>query len=285
MATPTLHDFVLNLLVDPAARTAFELDPEGVLTDAGLGDITEADVQEVIPLVVDYAPIGGLTGLVAADEPVLGGIDGDVTGAVRQLQDITQLATAGTGHGHGPGSDLSVNATAAAGVSVNLDGLPLAGGGVPVLGGGFGLSPLGDPAGTLDAVDPALEPVLGTVAPVTGVAEPVLQATDPVLHTADPVLHTTDPLLHTADPILGTVDVTLDTVTALHPVAGTVDALGLSDLTGTAAPHTVVDPLTHTVSSTVSGVTGGVSGHADPAHTDQGHADPGHDGGLLGLLH
>lgn len=292
METPTLHDFVLTLLTDQSARTAFELDPEGVLVDAGLGDITEADVQEVIPLVMDYAPITGLTDLVGAEEPALGGFDGDVTGAVRQLQGISQLAVVG----HNPGSDFTVNATAVAGVSVNLGQLPLAPAGLPLLGGagggGLDLSLLGDPAGTLDAVDP----VLGTVDPVAGVTDPVLGTVDPVLGTVDPILGTVDPVL---GGVYGTVDVTVGTVTGLDPVASTVDSLGLGGLTGTTSTdaHNLADPLTgtvtHTVDSTVSGVSGsalsghgdslvgGLLGGVDSAATGQ---DEGHDG-LLGHLH
>ncbi|WP_432827440.1 IniB N-terminal domain-containing protein [Dactylosporangium sp. CA-092794] len=325
MATPTLHDFVLNLLTDPAARAAFEIDPEGVLTDAGLGDITEADVQEVIPLVMDYAPLNGLAGLAGADEPVLGGIDGDVTGAVRQLQGITQIAVVGHAHGSDVTLKTTVSATAAAGVSVDLGGLPLAPAGLPVLGdvtGGHGLdlSTLGDPASSLDAV----QPVLGAVDPVLGATDPVLQTIDPVVSTVDPVLGSVDPVLHGVDPILGTVDPvlggaygtvdgTLSTVTGLAPVGHAVDTLGLGGLTGAGADaHTAVDPVTgavgnphglldpatgtvtHTVDSTVSGVSGSVlspghstgvvdgllgGGDSAAAGTDQDH------GGLLGLLH
>jgi len=307
METPTLHDFVLNLLTDADARTAFELDPEGVLVDAGLGDITEADVQEVIPLVMDYVPISGLTGLVGADEPVLGGFDGDVTGAVRQLQDITQIAVAGHSHG----SDFTVNATAAAGVTVNAGGLPLGPGALPVLGGWDGgqgglpgLSLLDDPAGTLDAVHPVLgsvDPVLGSVDPVLGTVDPVLGTVDPVLDSVDPVLGATDPILGSVDPVLGgaygAVDVTLGTVTGLDPVAGTVDSLGLGGLTGTGTDaHTLLDPVTgtvtHTVDSTVTGVSGStLSGHGDSLlggllGGDSAPADADHDsGGLLGHLH
>ncbi|WP_156756609.1 IniB N-terminal domain-containing protein [Actinokineospora pegani] len=54
----TLHDFVLNLLSDDAARSAFAQDPAAALSGAGLGDITAQDVQDVIPLVIDYTPIG-----------------------------------------------------------------------------------------------------------------------------------------------------------------------------------------------------------------------------------
>ncbi|MFC7617459.1 IniB N-terminal domain-containing protein [Actinokineospora soli] len=58
MITPdqTLHDFVLTLLTDDAARSAFAADPGSCLSAAGLDDITATDVSDVIPLVVDYAP-------------------------------------------------------------------------------------------------------------------------------------------------------------------------------------------------------------------------------------
>ncbi|OLF17492.1 IniB N-terminal domain-containing protein [Actinophytocola xanthii] len=52
----TLQDFVLNLLDDEAARTAYLADPVGALCDAGLGDLTPQDVEEVIPLVTDALP-------------------------------------------------------------------------------------------------------------------------------------------------------------------------------------------------------------------------------------
>jgi hypothetical protein len=56
----TLRDFVLQLTTDPQARAAFDLDPEGSLQAAGLGDLTPADVQDVIPLVADLAPAQGI---------------------------------------------------------------------------------------------------------------------------------------------------------------------------------------------------------------------------------
>ena len=77
-STPTLQDFVLNLIYDPAARSAFELDPESALHAAGLGDITTADVQQVIPLVVDSAPVTGLYGLAGVDDLTTGVANLDV---------------------------------------------------------------------------------------------------------------------------------------------------------------------------------------------------------------
>ena len=56
----TLHDFALNLLNDPTALAAFGTDPQGVLAAAGLGDVSAADVHEVLPLVLDYVPVDSL---------------------------------------------------------------------------------------------------------------------------------------------------------------------------------------------------------------------------------
>ncbi|MGM1065598.1 IniB N-terminal domain-containing protein, partial [Saccharothrix sp. Mg75] len=64
----TLHDFTLSLIGDPHARSAFQADPQGSLDAAGLGDLTALDVREVLPLVLDYAPTGGL-------DPALTGVD------------------------------------------------------------------------------------------------------------------------------------------------------------------------------------------------------------------
>src|SRR4051812_13182561 len=52
----TLHEFTLNLLSDPQALADFNLDPQAVLDAAGLGDVSPADVQDIIPLVMDTAP-------------------------------------------------------------------------------------------------------------------------------------------------------------------------------------------------------------------------------------
>ena len=62
-SSPTLQDFVLNLIYDPVARDAFEVDPHGTLQEAGLGDVTAADVQDVLPLVLDFAPLRGLSSI------------------------------------------------------------------------------------------------------------------------------------------------------------------------------------------------------------------------------
>lgn len=53
----TLLDFALNVVVDQDARDAFQLDPQGALEAAGLGDITPADLHEILPLVLDTASV------------------------------------------------------------------------------------------------------------------------------------------------------------------------------------------------------------------------------------
>lgn len=67
-----LQDFVLNLLNDEAAQTAYAADPTAALAQAGLGDLTPQDVQEVIPLVTDALP----------NETPLGDFAVDVTGVM-----------------------------------------------------------------------------------------------------------------------------------------------------------------------------------------------------------
>jgi hypothetical protein len=83
-AEQTLHDFVLDLLSNDTARSAFGADPSAALADAGLHDVTPQDVQEVIPLVMDYAP-AGLGGL-----PLAGSADS----VIQQLQAVAQVGDA-----------------------------------------------------------------------------------------------------------------------------------------------------------------------------------------------
>jgi hypothetical protein len=55
----SLLDFILNLFRDSDAAAAYEEDPEGALADAGLGDVTPADVSALMPMVAaDYSPAG-----------------------------------------------------------------------------------------------------------------------------------------------------------------------------------------------------------------------------------
>lgn len=88
-ADQTLHDFVLNLLSDTQAMSAFEQDPAAVLDHAGLSDISAADVQEVIPLVVDMVPQADALDGVLSQLP-LDQVDAGQLGAIQQLQFVTQ---------------------------------------------------------------------------------------------------------------------------------------------------------------------------------------------------
>jgi hypothetical protein len=93
----TLHDFALNLLNDPTALAAFGTDPQGVLAAAGLGDVSAADVHEVIPLVLDYVPVDSLP--VVGGLPVVGDLSPvgtDATGVQGAIDQLTAL-TAGLG--------------------------------------------------------------------------------------------------------------------------------------------------------------------------------------------
>ncbi|GAA4863366.1 IniB N-terminal domain-containing protein [Saccharopolyspora cebuensis] len=54
---PTLHEFLTRLVGDPAARSAFDADPHGVLNQAGFGDMSATDVLQATSLVLDYAPV------------------------------------------------------------------------------------------------------------------------------------------------------------------------------------------------------------------------------------
>ncbi len=84
----TLHDFALNLLNDPTALAAFGTDPQQALAAAGLGDVSAADVHEVIPLVLDYVPVGSVANV--GELPALGTDAPGIQGAIDQLTALTQ---------------------------------------------------------------------------------------------------------------------------------------------------------------------------------------------------
>ncbi len=89
-ADQTLHDFVLNLLSDSQALTAFEQDPAALLDHAGLSDISAADVQEVIPLVIDFVPAHAEVLDSVLSQLPLDSVDTGQLGAIQQLQFVTQ---------------------------------------------------------------------------------------------------------------------------------------------------------------------------------------------------
>jgi hypothetical protein len=126
-----LQDFVLNLLNDPAAQTAYAADPTAALSDAGLGDLTPQDVQEVIPLVTDALPSDTPVGDLAIDTTGL--MDGSDTlggslGAANGLGELgawgEQTADGGVAVWGGSASDLL--GRVAGGMEVSPDGLAAA---------------------------------------------------------------------------------------------------------------------------------------------------------------
>jgi hypothetical protein len=292
-STQTLHDFVLNLLTNPEARSAFELDPEGTLNAAGLGDITAADVQDVVPLVVDYAPVQGITGLVPTGDLGLGQIgviDGDATNVIGQLQTVTQQLSLSVPT---PSADANVNIAAVGAITVDTSGISLATTGVvPGIGVAAGtsgasvdLSGVHDLAGTLDS------DVVGPVgADATGAVDATLGTATGLVPGA-PV----DDLLGTTDDTLGTVDSQLDGVTGL--VGSVTSGVGvppvdLPELDDTLGGDSLLSGATGTVDSTLDGVgVGGLLGADGTAsgaglhgtvHGSAG-ADAQADGGLLGV--
>jgi len=294
-SSPTLQDFVLNLIYDPGARSAFELDPEHALQGAGLGDVTAADVQAVIPLVADYAPAAvhtGITGPAVAGDLTTGVADLDVAGAVAHLQAITAQATLSTQ----TTGELNVVASA---VTVTSDSL-LSDGLLP--GTGLGLAgiaqvpALGTAAGAELSVDhdPAVHLDAGVVAPVTG---PVTGSVDGLVDGSvhGVVADAGDLLPHGGYGPVGALDGALNAVTGLPAVAGLTDPLDLDgsgvhgatssvvgSLTGPdGATGVLHDPVQH-VHSTVAGVDHTVSDLGGSLPVIGHPADPAADHGVLG---
>jgi hypothetical protein len=261
-STQTLHDFVLNLLTNPDARSAFELDPEGTLRNAGLGDLTPADVQDVVPLVVDYVPVQGLTNLDAVGGLGLGDLTPDVNGLVGHVQSTVEQVTVAASP-----TSADVNVAALGAITVDPVGLGVGasllsdiGVGVSPSGVGVDVSGAYDVAGTLDAE--VLEPVTtDTVGTVGGTVDSTVGIGDDLVGGV-----TTDGLLGTADLTLNTVTGTLGTATNL---VNSLDVGGLGQgLGGTQAPVVgdldagrVVGGVTGTVDNTLDGVgVGNVTG-------------------------
>ena len=232
-SSPTLQDFVLNLIYDPTARSAFEMDPEGVLQDAGLGDVTAADVQEVIPLVVDYAPLAdvtSVTGPFGVPQVASGVADADVTGAVAHLQAVN----AQLGSGIHAATDVTVASAGA--VMVTSDGLLP---GTPAVGASL------EYASTVQTSS------------VTTVDDSGLSAVhDPGLvldSTVSTVTSTTTTVVADADDLVASTGVdsgaTLDGTA--HYVSGVTSSLGLPDTADLDVAH--LEPAVSSVVDTVTG--------------------------------
>lgn len=299
-SSPTLQDFVLNLIYDPAARSAFEVDPESALHAAGLGDITAADVQQVIPLVVDSAPVAGLQGLAGVDDLTTGVANLDVAGAVSQLQAITSQVTFAPTSVIGEMNN-ALGGVNAAVVSVTGDnivsGSVLSGNtiGVAGLGGLTSSIPVGL-GGVSAGNDPALHLDNGVVPTVEHTVTETVTSTVPGVDHVVPGVDTG---------VTGLLDGTLDTVTNL-PASLPIDHAPHLDVPGVGAAtssigsvvkpdlghvlsHDPVSDLHNTVSSVAttghdvtSGLVGGVT-HTDTTTGATAGQDSSHD--LLGGLH
>ena len=93
----TLHDFVLNLLSDPTALTQFAQDPQALLAQAGLGDITPSDVNAALPMVIDYAPSHLVPALEAAQSALpIDGLTDNPADAVAHLTALTSAVSDST---------------------------------------------------------------------------------------------------------------------------------------------------------------------------------------------
>ncbi|MGK5440228.1 IniB N-terminal domain-containing protein [Micromonospora sp. URMC 105] len=279
----TLHDFVLNLLTNPDAKSAFDLDPEGALQAAGLTDITAADVQDVVPLVVDYAPAYGL----APVAPVAGqlGVNPllpDTTDVVGQLQSVTQDLTISSTY-----SGVDVKAGVVGAIAVDPSNIAVGAGLLPGIGVGVGpggvatdLTGVHDVTHTLDA---------GVVGAVDTVADPVVGDVTGAVGNPDALLDGTDAgLLGTPDGLLGGTTGQVGGIVDSLGVDDTVAGLGVDDTVDGVLPavNGTVGGVTHQVDGVLSGVTGtvgGVTGDLDGgAHADAS-ASASADSGLLGL--
>ncbi|MEE6257247.1 IniB N-terminal domain-containing protein [Plantactinospora sonchi] len=300
MGSPqTLHDFVLNLLTNPDARSAFELDPEGTLRDAGLTDITVADVQDVVPLVVDYAPVQGLGSLVPVTEDLgLEQFQPDPTAVIGQLQHVAYQLTANT---HSTGSDLN---TAALGVISTVSPASLG-----VVGTGLGLD-AGQPVpalpadevaptevdvdGTLDSVvtEPVVSDVTGAVGVPGGLDTGQLGLVDFAGDTLDGTLDQVTGLvgsLGVTDGLggVGALDVGDSVAGLTDAVGGVGDTLDVSPLSTSSGDPALDDlgvgstvtGLTDHVGETLRGTTSGLVGDTGPT----GDENASTSGGLLGI--
>jgi hypothetical protein len=241
--SPTLQDFVVKLLTDPGARSAFELDPQGVLADAGLGDLTAADVREVVPLLADYAPVHSVPVHLDFTDPAGMQVGSAATlyGGTTALYGDLRYPSA-----HGlPDFGAGVTVATAAGATVGLGSLH--GNSLSVSGLGFGLGWDGpdlpavpEPGAVVDtgSIHDGVAPVLG------GAADPVLGGVDSVTAGHLPQVPggalnpTLDPALGgVADPVVGAVDPLLG-----GGAPGTHDLFG-SGLRTPALPGTDSGPL------------------------------------------
>jgi hypothetical protein len=88
--TTALLDFLMDLLKSPQAGADFAADPDTALQNAGLQGICAADVDAVLPVALDFSPVGNR-------EYDTGGnsIGGNATPASAAVRRATPAAAAG----------------------------------------------------------------------------------------------------------------------------------------------------------------------------------------------
>ncbi|GAB2989024.1 IniB N-terminal domain-containing protein [Saccharothrix stipae] len=269
----TLHDFVLDLLSDPTALADFQADAEGTLAAAGLSDISALDVQEVIPLVLDYVPTGSLPALdgsLVEDLP-LDLVDAGQAGAIFRLKAVTdQLAVSGaTGAG-------DVKAAVAGTLSADADGLSVFGGvsSWDLLDGAASatlsvegdFSAVGDVTDTLDGtLATASGPVEGLTGTATGTLDGAVATAGGVTGSVADVDSLTSTAFGTVDTLTGVLGNVTGGLTgnlpAVDGLGGVGDLGGLGDTLGVAGS---ADFDAHGAAP-LSGVTDTVAGVADTA--------------------
>ncbi|MET9001866.1 IniB N-terminal domain-containing protein [Amycolatopsis sp. NPDC004169] len=234
----TLHDFALNLLNDPTALAAFGTDPQGALAAAGLGDVSAADVHEVLPLVLDYVPVDSLPAVgglpVVGDLSPVGTDAPGIQGAIDQLTALTaglglpatsDLPGVGDLTGELPGvgglglpavGDVTHTVTTVTDVTNTAAGVTALAGNAT---GAFGVA--GDLGSSLDAVQVAgnlaysvtdvnHSAAVGAVGEVSHLGESVLgnvsnNATAPVYEATSHVGDVSGDLTHTVNSVVGNV--------------------------------------------------------------------------------
>ncbi|MET7993427.1 IniB N-terminal domain-containing protein [Amycolatopsis sp. NPDC005232] len=87
-AVQNLHEFAMTLLSDPQAAAAYAANPQGLLDTAGLADVSPADVQDIMPLLADTAPLAAAPSL-----PVFGNVLSHAAGERADLPNVTGLAS------------------------------------------------------------------------------------------------------------------------------------------------------------------------------------------------
>jgi hypothetical protein len=282
VSSNTLHEFVLGLLSDPTALADFQNDAEGALGAAGLGDISALDVQEVLPLVLDYVPAGSLPALdgsVLEDLPLDVDVDGPAA-AISQLHAVTQLV--------GVPSTTDVNLAATGAIAADETGLEAftglsawgladaAGAADIKLPGDF--SAVNDVAGSLDGtldtahgqVHDLADPALGALHGATATAGGVTGMIPGAEGLTSPVFGATDTLHGVVDGVTGGLTDGLD-------VGNTLGVGGLGDL-----DHGAFTAAAPVGSDTLGAVGGDLVSHSPVSGVVSNVTDTVHDAHLPG---